>query len=99
MASLSPVDLVVLFGEETPLELLETLRPDVLVKGADYSIDQVVGADIVQRLGRQRFAGRTSAGPQHDGHDQADDQPRPGVMRIRATIRARPFGGTALAFR
>ena len=51
MASLSPVDLVVLFGEDTPLELLKTLRPDVLVKGADYSIDQVVGADIVQAWG------------------------------------------------
>ena len=51
MASLSPVDLVVLFGEETPLELIQVLRPDVLVKGADYRIDQVVGADLVQGWG------------------------------------------------
>lgn len=51
MASLSPVDLVVLFGEDTPLEMIQALRPDVLVKGADYSIDQVVGADLVQGWG------------------------------------------------
>ena len=51
MASLSPVDLVVLFDEDTPLELIQALRPDVLVKGADYSIDQVVGADLVQSWG------------------------------------------------
>jgi D-beta-D-heptose 7-phosphate kinase/D-beta-D-heptose 1-phosphate adenosyltransferase len=51
MASLSPVDLVVLFGEETPLELIRTLRPDVLVKGSDYTIDEVVGADLVRGWG------------------------------------------------
>ena len=51
MASLAPVDLVVLFPEDTPLELILALRPDVLVKGADYSIDQVVGADLVQGWG------------------------------------------------
>lgn len=51
MASLAPVDLVVLFAEDTPLETIQTLRPDVLVKGADYSIDQVVGADLVQGWG------------------------------------------------
>lgn len=51
MASLAPVDLVVLFDEDTPLELIEALRPDVLVKGADYRIDQVVGADLVQSWG------------------------------------------------
>ena len=51
MASLASVDMVVLFGEETPFELIQALRPDVLVKGADYSIDQVVGADLVQGWG------------------------------------------------
>ncbi len=51
MASLAPVDMVVLFAEDTPLELIQILRPDVLVKGADYSIDQVVGADVVQSWG------------------------------------------------
>jgi D-beta-D-heptose 7-phosphate kinase / D-beta-D-heptose 1-phosphate adenosyltransferase len=51
MASLAPVDMVVLFAEDTPVELIQALRPDVLVKGADYSIDQVVGADLVQGWG------------------------------------------------
>jgi D-beta-D-heptose 7-phosphate kinase/D-beta-D-heptose 1-phosphate adenosyltransferase len=51
MASLSPVDMVVLFEADTPLELIRALRPDVLIKGADYTVDQVVGADLVQGWG------------------------------------------------
>ncbi|WP_029009130.1 D-glycero-beta-D-manno-heptose-7-phosphate kinase [Azospirillum halopraeferens] len=51
LASLAPVDLVVIFDEDTPEQLIRALRPDVLVKGADYSIDQVVGADFVQSYG------------------------------------------------
>jgi D-beta-D-heptose 7-phosphate kinase/D-beta-D-heptose 1-phosphate adenosyltransferase len=45
------VDLVVLFEEDTPRTLIAELKPDVLVKGADYRLDQVVGADIVQAYG------------------------------------------------
>ncbi|MFP6744006.1 MAG: D-glycero-beta-D-manno-heptose 1-phosphate adenylyltransferase, partial [Alphaproteobacteria bacterium] len=51
LASLASVDLVVVYGEDTPTALLETLRPDVLIKGADYSLDQVVGAELVQSYG------------------------------------------------
>jgi D-beta-D-heptose 7-phosphate kinase/D-beta-D-heptose 1-phosphate adenosyltransferase len=51
LSSLASVDLVVLFPEDTPLALIEAIRPDVLVKGADYSPDQVVGADTVKRNG------------------------------------------------
>jgi len=51
LGSLACVDLVVLFEEDTPLRLIEALRPDVLVKGADYTIDRVVGADLVQSYG------------------------------------------------
>ncbi|MCA3611594.1 MAG: D-glycero-beta-D-manno-heptose-7-phosphate kinase [Methylobacterium sp.] len=51
MASLGMVDLVVLFGEDTPLEIIADLLPDVLVKGADYRIEEVVGADIVRGNG------------------------------------------------
>ncbi|MEQ9606066.1 MAG: bifunctional heptose 7-phosphate kinase/heptose 1-phosphate adenyltransferase, partial [Kiloniellaceae bacterium] len=51
LASLASVNRVVIFGEDTPLKLIEALKPDVLVKGADYSLAQVVGADIVQRYG------------------------------------------------
>jgi D-beta-D-heptose 7-phosphate kinase/D-beta-D-heptose 1-phosphate adenosyltransferase len=49
--AMSVVDLVVIFDEDTPLELIRLLQPDVLVKGADYRLEQVVGADIVQRHG------------------------------------------------
>ncbi|MBC7135657.1 MAG: bifunctional heptose 7-phosphate kinase/heptose 1-phosphate adenyltransferase, partial [Oceanibaculum nanhaiense] len=45
------VDMVVIFAEDTPIHLIETLRPDVLVKGADYTVDTVVGAEIVQSYG------------------------------------------------
>jgi D-beta-D-heptose 7-phosphate kinase/D-beta-D-heptose 1-phosphate adenosyltransferase len=51
LASLASVNRVVIFGDDTPLALIEALRPDVLVKGADYSVEQVVGADIVQSYG------------------------------------------------
>ena len=51
MSSLACVDLVVLFAEDTPLSLIEEISPDLLVKGADYRPDQVVGAEIVRRHG------------------------------------------------
>ncbi len=51
LASLAMVDLVVIFADDTPVPLLEALRPDVLVKGGDYSLDQVVGGDLVRGYG------------------------------------------------
>lgn len=51
IASLAGVDAVVLFGEDTPLALIEVVKPDVLVKGADYSLDEVVGGDVVTANG------------------------------------------------
>lgn len=51
LASLGIVDQVIIFSEQTPLTLIEELRPDVLIKGADYTIDKVVGADIVKSYG------------------------------------------------
>ena len=51
LAALSVVDAVVVFGEDTPLELIEQLNPDVLIKGADYTIDQIVGARHVLSYG------------------------------------------------
>ena len=51
LASLAAVDLVVIFHEDVPLTLINALRPDVLVKGADYTLDQVVGADEVRAWG------------------------------------------------
>ncbi|MGE0439877.1 MAG: adenylyltransferase/cytidyltransferase family protein [Gemmatimonadales bacterium] len=51
VAALAAVDRVVLFGDATPLELIRTLEPDVLVKGADYTRATVVGADLVEARG------------------------------------------------
>ena len=51
LAGLGAVDWVVSFSEDTPERLLKQVQPDVLVKGGDYGIDQVVGADIVQAYG------------------------------------------------
>jgi D-beta-D-heptose 7-phosphate kinase / D-beta-D-heptose 1-phosphate adenosyltransferase len=51
LASLSCVDGVVIFGEDTPLELIRALRPSVLVKGGEYEADQVVGASLVESRG------------------------------------------------
>jgi rfaE bifunctional protein nucleotidyltransferase chain/domain len=55
LAYLVPVDLVVGFGQDTPLSLIRMLRPDILVKGADYSISEIVGAEDVLGWGGQVF--------------------------------------------
>jgi D-beta-D-heptose 7-phosphate kinase/D-beta-D-heptose 1-phosphate adenosyltransferase len=51
LASLADIDAVVVFEEDTPEALLRLLRPDVLVKGADYRLDQVVGRELVESYG------------------------------------------------
>lgn len=51
MASLLCTDAVCLFEEDTPEELIKTIRPDVLVKGGDYTLENIVGADFVQSYG------------------------------------------------
>lgn len=51
LASLQCVDYVILFDEDTPLELIQTVKPNVLVKGGDYTIDTIVGAPFVQKHG------------------------------------------------
>jgi D-beta-D-heptose 7-phosphate kinase / D-beta-D-heptose 1-phosphate adenosyltransferase len=51
LASLASVDLVTVFDEDTPEALIAALRPDLLVKGANYTLDQVVGADLVRGWG------------------------------------------------
>ncbi|MFC1485611.1 D-glycero-beta-D-manno-heptose 1-phosphate adenylyltransferase [Candidatus Latescibacterota bacterium] len=53
LAALECVDYVVLFGEETPSKLISDIKPDILVKGADYSREKVVGHDIVESYGGQ----------------------------------------------
>ena len=53
LGSHGAVDLVVVFDADTPLALIEAMRPDVLVKGADYTIEEVVGGDLVRAYGGQ----------------------------------------------
>jgi len=62
LASLASVDLVIIFSEQTPLKLIEKLRPDVLIKGADYSVDKVVGADTVKSYGGRVVLAELAAG-------------------------------------
>ncbi|MBA5725204.1 D-glycero-beta-D-manno-heptose 1-phosphate adenylyltransferase [Bombella favorum] len=61
--ALRHVDLVVLFDEDTPLDVITALKPDVLVKGADYKENEVVGGDIVRKHG-----GRVCLAPLLNGH-------------------------------
>ena len=53
LASFSFVDAVILFDDQTPLELIKLVRPDILVKGSDYTIEQIIGSDIVLQNGGQ----------------------------------------------
>lgn len=62
VVSLKPVDYVVFFGEDTPLRLIEAIRPDILVKGADYKVSEIVGARFVKSYGGKVRRVRLSAG-------------------------------------
>lgn len=53
LAALKSVDHTVLFGEETPLNLIKAVKPDVLVKGGDWKVEQIVGSDFVMSYGGQ----------------------------------------------
>ena len=63
LAALSCVDAAVIFDEDTPWELISALQPDVLVKGADWAEDAIVGRDIVEARG-----GRVVRVPVEQGH-------------------------------
>ena len=63
LAALEAVDLVVMFGADTPLELLNALRPDVVVKGGDYNRETIGGAREVESWG-----GRVVVIPLTEGH-------------------------------
>ena len=51
LAALEAVSLVVVFDEDTPIKLIEAAQPDVLVKGGDWTVDRIVGADVVKAKG------------------------------------------------
>src|SRR5438067_13558283 len=74
LAAMQAVDFVTVFDEATPLPLIEAVRPDVLVKGADYREDQVVGAGFVESYG-----GRVYLAALRDGYS---------TTRLREKLRA-----------
>lgn len=63
LAALAAVDAVVVFGEDTPLEVITALQPDVLVKGADWALEAIVGREVVEGRG-----GRVVRVPLSEGH-------------------------------
>jgi D-beta-D-heptose 7-phosphate kinase/D-beta-D-heptose 1-phosphate adenosyltransferase len=74
IAALAAVDAAVIFDEDTPHEIISALQPDVLVKGADWAADQIVGRDIVEARG-----GRVVRATIEPGHSTTDI-----LARIRA---------------
>jgi rfaE bifunctional protein nucleotidyltransferase chain/domain len=56
LAALACVDRVVLFEEDTPLALITALQPDILVKGGDYAVPEIVGREVVEGMGGQVLA-------------------------------------------
>jgi D-beta-D-heptose 7-phosphate kinase/D-beta-D-heptose 1-phosphate adenosyltransferase len=67
LAAVKSVDAVVIFSQDTPLSLIEALEPDVLVKGADYTVETIVGADLVTNRG-----GRVVLAQLLTGHSTTD---------------------------
>jgi rfaE bifunctional protein nucleotidyltransferase chain/domain len=80
VAALSSVDAVVIFDEDTPAEIVNALQPDILVKGADWPADQIVGRDTVEARG-----GRVVLVPVEQGHSTTSI-----VERVRRTATAGP---------
>ena len=78
LGELESVDMVVLFEEDTPLRLIEAIKPDVLVKGGDYTEEQVVGHEVVRAHG-----GRIEIAPLLDGRSTTG-----AVRKIRAATGA-----------
>lgn len=74
LAALAAVDAVVVFDEDTPLAFITALQPDVLVKGADWAHDAIVGRDVVEARG-----GRVVRVPVSEGHSTSSilDRARP----------------------
>lgn len=67
LLGLSCVDAVVLFGEETPKDIIEFVRPDVLVKGAQYAEDEIVGADFIRSSGGRLIRAEMTEGASSTG--------------------------------
>jgi len=79
LAGLESVDWVVGFDDETPLRLIEAILPDVLVKGADWPVERIVGRELVEARG-----GRVISAPLVEGHSTSRVVERMRTRRIRA---------------
>ena len=62
LSAIADIDAVAIFDEDTPANLIHAIRPDVLVKGADYTVEQIVGADFVMSYGGHVLRARLEAG-------------------------------------
>lgn len=67
LASIECVDVVIIFNEETPLNLISLLLPDILVKGGDYNLEGIVGKEIVEKNG-----GKVVVVPYLEGHSTTE---------------------------
>ena len=56
MAALSMIDMVIIFAEDTPLKLIKEISPDILVKGGDWTVDQIIGSEYVLSKGGKVFS-------------------------------------------
>jgi len=83
LEELESIDHLVLFDTDTPIELIEAVKPDVLVKGADYTKDRVVGADFVESHG-----GTVALAPLAEGRSTSNV-----IERILAAHTNRPANG------
>ena len=66
-SGLKGVAAVIIFDEETPLKLIQTIKPQILVKGGDWPADKIVGADFVLKSG-----GKVESLPFHEGHSTTE---------------------------
>ena len=67
LLALKDVDVVIIFNEETPIKLIELIKPDVLIKGGDYKIGEIVGAEFIQQNG-----GRVVLSDYKNGHSTSE---------------------------
>jgi D-beta-D-heptose 7-phosphate kinase/D-beta-D-heptose 1-phosphate adenosyltransferase len=67
LETLSPIDNIIVFEQDTPTIVIERIRPDILVKGGDYGLDQIVGREIVECYG-----GIVRTVPFLEGHSTTD---------------------------
>ena len=81
LAALGATDAVIVFDEPTPLELIRSLRPDVLVKGGDYTVANIVGADEMTTWGGRVEIVPTVSGASTTSTIQKMRQPQPATTQ------------------